>query len=181
MLIGILALVLAAQGGTAAAPPVSAVSRPVVPQSHADATVLGTIGAEDANEIEVATLAKAKDEQRRCQVLRHAPAARPPAIADQRHQSREAPWYHPGSCRRIPRWRHGPMPRRMKELNVLSGAAFDKAFMQYEADGHKAAVAKDSVLIAQATRAAVKGFVRSLLPIHATHQDIAAKWLAAHP
>jgi predicted outer membrane protein len=179
MLVGILAMVLAAQGGAAGPPPVSAVSRPVVPQSHADATVLGTVGAEDANEIEVATLAKAKasngDAKSYAALLLHdhqQSLTSGTNLAKRLHITRLLP-------------ADSAMARahaaEMKELNVLSGTAFDKALMQYEFAGHKAAVAKDSVLIARATGAAVKDFVRSLVPIHATHQDIAAKWLAAHP
>ena len=179
MLIGMLTMVLVAQGGAAAPPPVSAVSRPVVPQSHADATVLGIIGTEDANEIEVATLARTKasngDAKTYATLLLH---DHQQSLTSGTNLAKRF-----GITRLLPA--DSALARahasEMKELNVLSGAAFDQAFMQFEVDGHKAAMAKDSVLIALATRTAVKQFVRSLLPIHATHRDIAAKWLAAHP
>jgi len=174
MLAGIFVIMFAAQGVTLGPAP-----RPAPVQRSSDASVLGAIGAEDANEIEAAKLATSKasnsdvkafatlllhDHQqslssgtnlaKRFSIVRLLPSD---SMLTQAHK------------------------QHMIELNVLSGTAFDKAFMQFEVDSHKAALSRDSALMARAVRPQVKEFVRQLIPVHATHQDTGVKWLAAHP
>lgn len=178
MLAGILALVLVAQGATAG-PPLSPVPHTAIAPRAGDATVLGTIGAEDANEIEVAKLVATKasngDLKTFATLLLHDHQQSLTTGTDLAKRFRITRLLPADSA--IAR----AHAKEMAELNVLTGAAFDKAFVQQEIDGHNAIVAKDSALLAQATRPQVKAFVRSLIPVHATHQDIAVKWLAAHP
>lgn len=177
MMVGILALLMLQ--GVTAGPPLSPVPHTGVAQPGGDATVLGAIGAEDASEIEVAKLANTKasngDVKAYATMLLHD------------HQQSLTTGTDLAKRFRITRVLPADSTaarmhtQEMAELNVLSGTAFDKAFVQFEADGHKTAVARDSALLVQAVRPQVKAYVRALLPTLATHQDIAEKWLTAHP
>jgi predicted outer membrane protein len=70
----------------------------------------------------------------------------------------------------------------MAKLNVLSGTAFDRAFVQFIVDDHKAAITLlNGTLLAQAKQLQVKTFIRQRVPILRSHQLMGEKWLAGNP
>ncbi len=179
MLIGILVLVMVAQNPVAG-PPLS--PRPHAPVVHrtGDATVLGAIGAVDANELEEAKLAATKASSSEVRGLATA------LVKDHERSlqagARLAKQFH--IARLLPA--DSAMARthvvEMAQLNTLTGAAFDKAFVEYTLADHKAVIAKiKATLLAAAERPQVKAFVRALLPQLTAHQQAEEKWLAAHP
>lgn len=177
MLVAILA-VLAMQG-TTAGPPLSPVPHTTPVPRSGDATVLGRIGAEDANELEVAKLASTKASAGDAKTFA--------ATLVKDHQQSLVSGTNLAKRYRITRLLPDDSimarthKQEMAELNVLTGAEFDKAFMKFEFDGHKASATKDSALVSQAVRASVKLFAQQRLPVLAKHRDIAEKWIAAHP
>lgn len=177
MLVSLLAAVLVQ--GTTVGPPISPKPHPAVAPKPGDATVLGRIGAEDANEMEVAKLASTKASDAEAKAFA--------AILLKDHQRSLIEGTNLAKRYRLSRTlpADSAMARthtqEMAELNVLTGAAFDKAFMKFEVDVHKASAINDSALVAQSTRLAVKQFARNRLPVLARHRETAEKWLAAHP
>ena len=70
----------------------------------------------------------------------------------------------------------------MLKLNLLSGDAFDTAFMRMMVSAHKAQIAKiDKSLIVMARQPEVKVFIRRQLPDLKAHEHTADKWLDKHP
>jgi putative membrane protein len=179
MLVAILGFVMVLQA-PAAGPPMS--PRPHTPavQRSADATVLGTIGAVDANELEEAKLAATKASASEVRALA--------AVLVKDHQrslqtgAQLAKQFH--IERLLPA--DSAMARahvvEMAQLNTLTGAAFDKAFVENTIADHKEMIAQiKTTLLAAAKRPQVKAFVRGLLPQLTAHQQAEEKWLAAHP
>jgi len=181
MLAGILALAMVAQATTATiGPALSPVPRTAAIARSGDATVLGAIGAADANEIEAATLATTKggtDEVRAYAAMllkvHQVSLTSGTNLAKQLKITRLLP-------------NDSAMARahvvEMAELNGFSGDAFDKAFVQRMVGNHKAGIVTvRETLLPQARRAQVKAFVRQRLPTLLAHQLEGEKWLAAHP
>jgi putative membrane protein len=179
MLVGLLALLAVAQAPTVG-PPLSSRPHDPVIQRTADATVLGTIGAADANVIEAAKLATTKASNGEVKayatmLLREHRRSLTVGtdLAKDLHVTRLLP-------------ADSAMARAHKEemfaLNAASGAAFDKAFVQFMVDDHKVAIARvTGPELADAVRSRVKEFVRQRLPVLTAHQQAGEKWLAAHP
>jgi putative membrane protein len=173
MLVGILALALATQGVTLSPEP-----HPYVAPQSGDAVVLGTVGTQDANEIEAAKLAMEKAKNRDVKAFAKMLV----------HDHQQSLTNGTNLAKQLQLMRLLPTDsvltsihtQRMAKLNVLSGSAFDKAFMQFEVDGHQAALTRDSAL-AVAGSPQVQPFVWQHLPMHVMHKETAVKWLAAHP
>jgi putative membrane protein len=179
MLVELLVLLQVAQNPTTG-PVLSARPHDPVVVRTGDGTVLGAIGAVDANEIEAAKLATTKASNG--EVKAYAAVL----LRDHQHSlttgTNLAKQLH--ITRLLPA--DSAMARghvqEMAALNAATGAAFDKAFVQFTVDDHKAAIAKaNTTLLPQATRPQVKTYVRQLLPTMTTHQQTGEKWLAAHP
>ena len=179
MLIELLALGMLAQSPVAG-PPVPARPHTTPVERSADGTVLGTVGAADANEIEAAKLATDKasdgDVKAFATMLLHdhqESLSAGTALAKEFHITLLLPADSAMAREHT---------REMAELNVLSGAAFDKAYVQFTVSSHKAMIAKiNGGLLTQATRPRVKEFVRQQVPAMTTHRETGEKWLAAHP
>ncbi len=179
MLIGMLGLLLMAQVPTMG--PKAGPVPPVTVVKHSDdGTVLGAVGARDANVIEVAKLATTK--------ASGATARSFAATLLKAHElsltagTKLAKQF--GITRLLPA--DSVMAREqvevMLKLNALSGTAFDLAFVQFIVADHKAAIALlQGPLLAQATRPQVKAFVRQRVPTLKAHLVTGEKWLAAHP
>ena len=179
MLVGFLAVIMLAQATTVGPPLSPAPHNPVV-QRTGDATVLGLIGAVDANELEEAKLAATKASTGEVRALATA------MVKD--HQlslqtgARLAKRY--SIARLLPA--DSAMAREhaaeMLQLNTLTGAAFDKAFIENTLADHKKLIARiNGSLLTVATRQPVKAYARSLVPRLMVHQQAEEKWLAAHP
>ena len=179
MLVGILTVIMVVQGGTTG-PPLSPAPHDPVVQRTGDGIVLGHIGAVDANGLEEAKLAATKASTSEVRALATA------LVTD--HQvslqtgARLAKQF--SISRLLPA--DSAMARahvaEMAQLNTLTGAAFDKIFVEYALADHKAVIAKiKATLLAAATRPQVKAFVRALLPQLTAQQQLEEKWLAAHP
>ncbi|MGH7523026.1 MAG: DUF4142 domain-containing protein [Gemmatimonadales bacterium] len=141
-----------------------------------DAEILGTIGSFDANEGEAAKLgttkAQAADVKSYARLL----------LAD--HQRSQA------NILRLSKQLHmqpilpadSSITRahkaEMDQLNLMSAAEFDKAFMQNMVADHKMMLGKiDSVLRPAATRVQVKRILRTLRPVIAAHLARGQAWL----
>lgn len=141
-----------------------------------DAEILGTIGSFDANEGEAAKLgttkAQAADVKDYAKLL----------LAD--HQRSQA------NILRLSKLLHlqpilpsdSSITRahkaEMEQLNLMSAAEFDKAFMQSMVADHKMILGKiDSVLRPAATRVQVKTMLRNLRPVVAAHLARGQAWL----
>jgi putative membrane protein len=179
MLVAILAMLISAQAPTVG-PALSPRPHDPVVARTADGTVLGALGAIDANAIEVAKLATTK--------ASNGDAKAYAAILLRAHQlsltSGTQLAKRLGITRLLPA--DSAMARaqvdRMASLNALSGAAFDQAFVEYAVESHKAAIVKiNGTLLAEATRPQVKTYARQRVPILTGHQLAGEKWLAAHP
>lgn len=179
MLIGMLGLLLMAQVPTVG-PKAGPTPQAAVVKRSDDGTVLGAIGARDANIIEVAKLATTK--------ASGASAKSYAASLLKAHQlslttgTKLAKQL--GITRLLPA--DSVMAREqvevMVKLNALSGTAFDQAFVQFIVADHKAAITiLNGTLLAQAKQSQVKTFVRQKVPILTAHQVTGEKWLAAHP
>lgn len=179
MLIGMLGLLLMAQVPTVG-PKAGPTPVPAVVQRTDDGTVLGAIGARDANLIEVAKLATTK--------ATGASAKSYATTLLKTHQLSLTAGTNLakqlGVTRLLPA--DSMMARAqvttMAELNVLSGAAFDQAFVQFVVADHKAAITiLDGTLLAQAKSPQVRAFLRQRVPILRSHQVMGEKWLVEHP
>lgn len=155
--------------------------RPVVPaQVAGDAEVLGAINARDANLIEAATLAGEKAGSREvksfaAEVLEAHQRflTRGAELAKALQVSRELP---PDSVMAR------TQDQKMDELSLLSGAAFDRVFMDYIVKAYEAELSKVTrEQVPGARDAAVKAFASERLPVLRANQATAAAWLAAHP
>ena len=154
--------------------------RPVARQSVVgDAEVLGAIGARDANLVEASTLAGTKASSSEVKsfasdVLRdhQASLTRGNDLAKELQLSRELP---PDSA--MARMQ----VQAMDQMSLVSGAAFDKAYVKYIFDAHEAELPKVTKRLAEAQNAAVKAFVSDRLPSLRAHLETARSWLAAHP
>lgn len=179
MLIGMLGLLLMVQVPTMG-PKAGPTPQPAVVKRSDDGTVLGAIGARDANLIEVAKLATTK--------ASGASAKSFAASVLKAHQLSLTAGTTLAKQLRLTRLlpADSVMARGqvevMAKLNALSGTAFDQAFVEFIVADHKAAVALlQGPLLAQATQPQVKAFVRQRVPTLQAHQVTGEKWLAAHP
>jgi putative membrane protein len=145
-----------------------------------DGAILGAIGARDANLIEAATLARTKAQSAAVKsfagdVLRdhQRSLTRGAALATQLQVTRLLP--ADSAMVRTQR-------AQMVLLDSLSGAAFDRAFVQFVVDDHAAAILKVTrTQLPQARHADVVALVRSRLPGLREHQVMGQAWLAANP
>src|SRR5690606_6574099 len=69
----------------------------------------------------------------------------------------------------------------MDQMSVLSGAAFDHAYVKYIFDAHEAEEPKVTRHQAAAEHPSVKEFVTDRIPSLRAHLATARSWLAAHP
>ena len=179
MLVVILAAVMVAQNPVAGE---SLSPRPHAPavKYSADATVLGAIGAVDANELEAAKLAATKASASAVRELA--------AMLVRDHERTLGEGARLAKQFKIERLlpADSSMARahveEMEQLNTLTGAAFDLAFVKYTLADHKAVIAKiNTTLLATAKRPQVKAFVQAVLPQLTAHRQAQEKWLAEHP
>lgn len=175
-MLGLLLLVQVPTTGPKAGP----TPAPAVVHRTDDGTVLGAIGARDANLIEIAKLATTKASEAGTKTFA--------ATLLKAHQlsltAGTTLAKQLGVARLLPA--DSAMARSqvdaMAKLNVLSGTAFDRAFVQFVVDDHKAAITQlNGALLAQAKQPQVRTFVRQRVPILKSHQAMGAKWLAEHP
>jgi putative membrane protein len=180
MLLGLLGLLLVVQVPTVGPKVVGPLPKAAVVPRTDDGTVLGAIGARDANMIEVATLATTKATE--------GSAKSYAASVLKTHQlsltagtklARQL-----GVARLLPA--DSAMARgqvdAMARLNTLSGTAFDRAFVQFIVDDHKAAIVLlNGTLLARAKQPQVRAFVRQRVPILRSHLVMGEKWLKDHP
>lgn len=154
--------------------------RPViVAQVAGDAEVLGAIGARDANLIEASTLASTKASSAEvksfaAEVLQshRRSLTRGAELAKQFNLSRELP---PDSVMAR------TQSQKMDEMSLLSGAAFDRVYMQYIMDTHEAELVKASQEhVPGSDHPEVKAFATERLPSLRAHQTTASTWLAAN-
>ena len=144
-----------------------------------DPEVLGAIGARDANLIEAAKLATTKAGSAEvksfaAEVLasHERSLTRGGVLAKELNLSRTLP--ADSAMARL-------QTTKMDELSLLSGAEFDRVFVQYVYDAHDAEVSKViGPLQAQAQHASVRTFVSDRLPELRAHHATAQTWLAAH-
>jgi putative membrane protein len=178
MLVSLLTLVVAAPAQWPAHLPVRP-ARPVAAVSVkriSDAEILGTIGTFDANGSEAAKLASTKAQSQ--EVRDYAKAL----LAD--HQRSQQ-----SGLRLAKMLRTAPVlpgdssitrdhKAEMDQLNLISAAEFDKAFVQYMVADHKMMVNKlDTSLLPAASNAQIKSFLRSLRPSLAMHETTGQAWL----
>lgn len=161
-------------------PPLPPEPRTPAVQRTGDATVLGAIGAADANAIEVSTLAGTKASAGAVKALattlrndHERSLAAGTALAKQHRITRLLPNDSAMARRQV---------RVMVELNTLTGARFDRAFVQWVATNHRALITSDEQLLrSERTRASVKRFLRDRLPTVRGHLVRAEAWLVANP
>lgn len=179
MLVGMLGLFLVAQVPMVG-PKAGPTPAPAVVQRSDDGTVLGAIGARDANLIEVAKLATTKASGASAQSFA--------ATLLKAHQLSLTAGTklakQVGVTRLLPA--DSVMAREqvetMAKLNLLSGLAFDRAFVQFVVEDHHTAITLlRGTLFAQAKRPQVRAFVRQRVPILTSHQVLGEKWLVEHP
>lgn len=169
------ALVIAQYAPTGTMVTVRAPARPRL----GDAEVLGAVGARDANLIEAAKLASTKasgDDVKRfaADVLasHERSLTRGAELAKALDISRVLP--ADSAMARM-------QTTKMDELSLLSGAAFDRVFVQYVFDAHDAEISKViGPLQSQARHATVKAFLDERLPELRSHHTTASTWLAAN-
>lgn len=175
-----LLLLLATTQVPTSGPPMRPEPRPAAVQRTGDATVLGAIGAADANVIEVSTLASAKASAGAVKALattlrkdHERSLTAGTAIAKQYRITRLLPNDSAMARRQV---------RVMLELNTLSGAPFDRAFVEWVVTNHRALLTMDEQLLrSERTRASVKRFLRDQLPTLRRHLATAEAWLVANP
>jgi putative membrane protein len=69
----------------------------------------------------------------------------------------------------------------MARLNALSGAAFDRAFMEAMVDSHSSGIVTVNVaLLPSASHVELKAFIRKLLPTLHQHEQVGREWLDSH-
>jgi predicted outer membrane protein len=175
-MLGLLLMAQVPTLGPKAGPP----PKPAVVIRTGDGTVLGAIGARDANVIEVAKLATTKASGASAKSLAAAVLkAHELSLTAGTKLAKQL-----GLTRVLPA--DSVMARAqvttMAELNVLSGTAFDQAFVQFIVTDHKAAITLlNGTLLAQAKNPQVRTFVRQRVPILKSHQVTGEKWLVDHP
>jgi putative membrane protein len=175
-----LLLLLAATQVPTSGPPMPPQPRTPAVQRTGDATVLGSIGAADANAIEVGTLAEAKASAGAVKALaatlreeHERSLTAGTALAKQYRITRLLPNDSAMARRQV---------RVMVELNTRSGASFDRAFVEWVVANHQALLSKDEQLLqSERTRAAVKRFLGDRLPMLRRHVATAEAWLVANP
>lgn len=172
MLVSLLAILIAAPHPR----PHTGPSIPTIARRIGDAEILGTLGTADANEIEAAKLASTKA---------HSQEVR--AYANMLLRD------HQGSLKLglslAKRLRIAPtLPsdssitrahkQEMDQLNLISAAEFDKAFVQYMVADHKMIINRvNTVLLPAASHAELKAFIRQLRPTMAMHEAKGQAWL----
>lgn len=177
MLTGIITILLMTQAPT---PPGKTIgpADPVIPMvaRTGDGVVLGAIGAADANIIEVATLATTKARDAAVKTLAaEALKAHQKSLTDGSSLAKQF-----GIKRLLPA--DSAMARlqvnTMKELNRLSGAAFDQRFVEFVVELHKGIMAKDrGPLLAEEMRPEVKAFLAARQPLLLAHLQAGERWL----
>jgi putative membrane protein len=169
MLVGLLAVLIAVPGSSLhprahLAPPLPAVARRI-----GDAEILGTLGTADANEVEAAKLASTKA---------HSQEVRDYAnmLLRDHQQSLNLGLQLAKDLGIAPILPSDSAMARahkqeMDQLNLISAAAFDKAFLQYMVADHKMVINKvNTVLLPGASHPELKAFIRKLQPTLAMHE-----------
>ncbi|MEO5798723.1 MAG: DUF4142 domain-containing protein [Gemmatimonadales bacterium] len=165
MLAGMMTILMMMQTQAPTPPPAVTAGRPVNSVEQAkvmprtgDAVVLGTIGAADANMIEASTLAGTKAST--AAVKSYAAGV----LKD--HQKSLTDGANLAKALNVTRVLPADtamaraQKRAMDNLNLLSGAAFDRAYVRYTVDAHDALLKKDvAALPAKAERPEVKMFL----------------------
>lgn len=141
-----------------------------------DAEILGTIGTFDANVTEAAKLGSTKAQSNEVRDYTKS------LLAD--HQRSQQAGLRLAKLLRI-----APVlpsdssiarthKQEMDQLNLISAAEFDKAFMQYMVADHLMIINSiDNVLLGAASHPEVKAFIRSLRPSVALHEANGQAWL----
>ena len=179
MLFGVVTLVAFTYGGGTRPLPLRHQQPAQVTAQMSDARILGILGAADADEIEAATLATKKastGEVRSYATLlmrdHQQSLHQNTVLAKQLRLNRLLP-------------ADSTMTRahkaEMDQLNLLSTGEFDKAFVQSMVADHQTIINQiNSTLLAQATRAAVKAFIRRTRPVLESHLTKGQQWLDKH-
>ena len=142
----------------------------------ADAEIIGTLGTTDANISEAAKLAGSKAQAQDVRsfaslLLRDHQRSQQQglALAKQLHVAPILP--RDSAITRTHK-------QEMDQLNLISPAEFDRAFVQLVVADHKAALARiDSVLLPAARRAQLRAFIRRIRPIEAAHAAQGQAWI----
>ncbi|MEP6590646.1 MAG: DUF4142 domain-containing protein [Gemmatimonadota bacterium] len=178
MLTGVLTILLLAQAPVMGRPMSEVPPRPVLPQTG-DEAVLGAINAADASVIEAAKLAASRGG-----------SAEVRAFATTLVREHEASLTNGGRlAKSLNVVRRQPPDtavvhaheRAMRDLNLLSGSAFDGRFVQLMVDEHRAVlVLLEGSLGATAVRPEVKqALVQAAAMLHG-HLAAAEKWQSMH-
>ncbi|HEY3935432.1 MAG TPA: DUF4142 domain-containing protein [Gemmatimonadales bacterium] len=154
---------------------------PAVPKASArvpsDATILGTLAASDANEIEEAKLGSSK--AKALEVKDYADVL----VRDTERLRQEAVVLATRLAITPVVDTSGAASHRdlMTKLNALAGVAFDHAFVQAMVDAHKAALAKLSgSFLPAASNPQLKAYIRKLIPTVRDHETMGERWLSTH-
>ena len=134
-----------------------------------DARILGTLGAADANQIEAAKVAATKGNSKDVRV--YAKLMVHDHEASFKENTELAKRFR--IARLLPD--DSTMARTHKQamdsLNLLTGAAFDLAFLQATVSDHASLIKQiNTSLLPAAERKGIKNFVRGLLPMLSAHQ-----------
>lgn len=178
MMTGLITLLLMTQSPTT--PPGKTIGPPdpVIPTvaKTGDGVVLGSTGASDANVIEAATLASTKATDPAVRALAtDGKADHEKALTESNNLAKRF-----GIKRLLPN--DSVMARMqtttMKELNRLSGAAFDQLFVEFMVDIHKRELAKErGPLAAETLRPEVKVFLEAHQVMVLKHLQAGERWL----
>jgi len=69
----------------------------------------------------------------------------------------------------------------MARLNALSGAAFDRAFVEAMVESHRSGIVTvNATLLPGASHAELKAFILRLLPTLQQHEQVGREWLDSH-
>jgi putative membrane protein len=177
MFVSLLTLVVAAPAQWPAHLPMRPAPRVAVSAKRiGDAEILGTIGTFDANGSEAAKLASTKAQS--AEVRDYAKAL----LADHQHSQQSG-------LRLAKVLRIAPVlpsdssitrdhKAEMDQLNLISAAEFDKAFMQYMVADHKMMVNRiDTSLLPATSNAQLRSFMQSLRPSLTMHETKGQEWL----
>jgi putative membrane protein len=172
----LLALIIAAPGAPLYPRPHPAPPVPVVARRISEAEILGTLGTADANEVEAAKLASSKA---------HSQEVRDYAnmLLRDHQESQKLGLQLAKELRIAPTLPSDSAMARdhkqeMDQLNLISAAEFDKAFVQYMVADHKFVINKvDAVLLPGASHPQLKAFIRKLQPTLAMHEAKGQAWL----
>jgi putative membrane protein len=159
--------------------PGSSMIRPRPVRQVSDAEILGAINARDANLIEVSTLASTKASSGEVKAFaadvlqdHQRSLTRGGELAKELGLSRELPADSAMARMQV---------EVMDRLSLLSGAAFDQAYVKYVLDAHDAEIIKVTRQHAPAAQdASIKAYVAERLPALRVHQTTATTWLGAH-